>query len=149
MNRAVLIFPALILASVLVLLGIGHFVYAYPRNAFIFPLVVGFVVVALCAAEIAGTLTAQRLRLATVAEEKSTTQLSFSALGWTLALAVFLFGLGFVFGAAAYLLVCLRANGASWRVAVAASAASLLFTWGLFINIMNILLPIEPLWWPQ
>jgi hypothetical protein len=69
------------------------------------------------------------------------------SLAWIFAPVLFLYTLGFVFGSAAYLLAYLRANGSSWRLSVAVSAASLLLTWGLFIKVLRVLLPIEPLWW--
>jgi hypothetical protein len=62
------------------------------------------------------------------------------------ALALFLFGLGFVAGPAAYLLICLRANGFSWGLSASVAVASLAVTWGLFIKTMGILLPVAPLW---
>jgi hypothetical protein len=141
MSRAKAIFPFAILTVVAALIAIGYFVIQYSFITFIFPLMVGIVVCLLCLMELA------RLRAnPVVTSADPPAPLSLSSLAWMFALIVFLYGLGFVFGAAAYLLACLRANGFSWRLAGGVAAASLLVAWGLFIKIMGIQLPIVPLW---
>ena len=72
--------------------------------------------------------------------------LSWPSLIWIFALAGFLFGLGFVAGPACYLLIFLRANRFSWASSASIAAASVVVTWGLFIKIIGILLPVAPLW---
>ena len=150
MNRGEFAFPALIAAAVIVLLALGYFYYHYSWTDFAFPLGVGIAVCVLCAIEISSVLRGRRSALAAGADIDSTdtaqSPLSPKTAAWMFALAVFLYGLGFVFGTAAYLLVCLRANGSSWGAAVGIALASVLVTWGMFINIFGILLPIEPLW---
>jgi hypothetical protein len=74
--------------------------------------------------------------------------LSWASILWAFAMVPFVVGLGFVFGSAAYLLAYLLANGTSWRLSAAIAAGSVLVTWGLFINVMRVPMPVEPLWWP-
>jgi uncharacterized membrane protein (UPF0136 family) len=59
----------------------------------------------------------------------------------------FVIAFGFVFGSALYLLAYLLANGTSWRLSAIIASASLLVTWGLFIRLMRVPMPVEPLWW--
>jgi hypothetical protein len=143
MSRAEMIFPAAIFVFVAVMVAAGHFVFQFTWTAFVFPLGTGLAVCALCAVEL--------IRLRGGAETTAPAgdappPLSIPGLAWMAALAVFLFGLGFVAGPAAYLLACLRANGFSWGLAAGVAAASVAVTWGLFIKVMHVLLPITPLW---
>jgi hypothetical protein len=147
MSRAEIVFPTLILAFAVTFLALGNFVYAYSWTSFAFPVAVGIVLCALCAAEIVSLVAGHR-RTTPRPSQGEPVPLSVPSLGWMFALALFLYGLGFVLGPAAYLLVCLHANGFSWNASLGVAAGSLLVTWGLFIKVMGILLPIWPLWWP-
>ena len=150
MSRAEAIFPALIVAFVATLLVLGNFVFEYSWTAFAFPLASGVLLCGLCAMEIAGVMVTRHEDAAIAKQaDEDRPPLSFSSLAWMFALALFLFAFGFVAGPALYLLACLRANGFSWILSGSIALASIILTWGLFINVMNILLPIEPLWWPQ
>jgi hypothetical protein len=73
--------------------------------------------------------------------------LSWTAVAWAFALVPFVIAFGFVFGSALYLLAYLLANGTSWRLSAIIASASLLVTWGLFIRLMRVPMPVEPLWW--
>jgi hypothetical protein len=148
MSRAEIMFPALILAFTATFLALGNFVYAYSWTSFAFPLMVGAVLCVLCAARIVTALAGPHATAPRTNQDEPV-PLSLSSLAWMFALALFLYGLGFVAGPAAYLLACLRANGFSWSLALAVAGSSLLVTWGLFIHVMSILLPIWPLWWPS
>jgi hypothetical protein len=145
MRRGEFIFPALILAVTVVLLLLGAFYYQYGRVVFMFPLAAGIALCALCLNEMVAVVQG-RARTAPPLTDEPETPMSLPGLGWMLALLLFLYGLGFVFGSAAYLLLCLRANGFSWKVAGGIAAAALIATWGLFIKVLAIQLPIEPLW---
>jgi Tripartite tricarboxylate transporter TctB family len=144
MSRAEAIFAGAIFVVVAALIAIGYFVIQYSWITVIFPLIVGIVVCALCLIELA------RLRIEhqveSVADEDTPMPLSLSSLAWMFALIAFLYGLGFVFGPALYLLACLRANDFSWRLSGGIAAVSLLVTWGLFIKVMGVLLPVWPPW---
>jgi hypothetical protein len=141
MTRAETIFPAAVLVGVAAFVAAGYFVLQFTWTAFIFPLGVGIVVCTLCATELLRPRSGEA-----APDEERPPPLSIPSLAWMGALALFLYGLGFVAGSAAYLLVCLRANGFSWTLAAAAAAASVAVSWGLFIKVMHILLPIQPLW---
>lgn len=143
LNRGAVVFPVLILAFTAAMLAVGHFHYQYSWTTFVFPLAAGVVVVLLCALEIAAVLYRPRVSAPREADAPS---LSLAGLAWLFALGAFLYALGFVFGAALYLLVCLRGSGFSWRLSLGTAAASLLVTWGLFASILGIQLPIKPLW---
>jgi hypothetical protein len=151
MSRADIILPAIVFATVATLLALGNFVFEYSWTAFAFPLGTGLVLCALCIAELVRLVTAGRVAAPVAipsvpAAAYAPAPISLASLGWTFALALFLYGLGFVAGCALYLLVCLRANGFSWRLSGAVALASVLVTWGLFIKLMSILLPLKPFW---
>jgi hypothetical protein len=143
MSRAEAVFPALLFVAVAGLLVAGRFVLGYSWTVIAFPFGAGGLMCALCVAQVAAVLTG---RQAQAVDEEPLEPLTLSGLFWVFALAPFLFALGFVAGTAAYLLICLRANGASWRLSVLVAAGSLLVTWGMFIKILQVPLPLWPLW---
>jgi hypothetical protein len=144
MSRAELAFPSIIFALVAAFAAGGIVLGEYPWGVIVFPFGAACAVCILCAIEIV------RIRTAKTASETQSEQtddkISLKALAWLFALAPFLYGLGFVFGSAAYLLACLWANGVSWRLSIPIAAVSLLVTLGLFIKLMGVLLPVAPLW---
>jgi hypothetical protein len=145
MRRAEIIFPAVLFVIVGALLAVGLFVYKYSWTVIGFPLGAGAVVCTLCLVDIAMTLAGHRPRSAMEAPAEP---LSLACVVWVFALAIFLIALGFVFGPAIYLLVYLRATGSSWRLSAGIAAGSLALIWLLFIKILRVSLPLEPLWWP-
>lgn len=143
MNRIEMAFPALILAFTAAMLAVGYLYYDYSWTSFAFPLAAGLVVCLLCLFEIVAIL---RRPGAMAPRAADTPALSLAGLAWLFALAPFLYAFGFVFGAALYLLVCLRANKFSWRLSVSTAVLALLVSWGLFVSILGVQLPIKPLW---
>jgi hypothetical protein len=143
MSKAETIFPAAIFVIVAALVAFGYFISQFTWITFVFPFMVGVVLCALCLIELTRPF---KNSDSTATSEAPPAPLSMSSLFWMFALIVFLYGLGFVAGPAAYLLACLRANGFSWRLSAGVAAASVAVTWGLFIKVMNVLLPIAPLW---
>jgi hypothetical protein len=142
MTRAAVVVPAFIL----VLVG-GLSIYAvftFTWTALQFPLGAGVLLCVMCVGELAATLSG-RQAVATIEADRAG-PVPWPSLVWIFALGGFLYALGFVAGPACYLLICLRANRFSWAFAVSIAAASVAVTWGLFINIIGILLPIAPLW---
>jgi hypothetical protein len=145
MSRGQIIFPCLILAVVAALLASGLFVYRYSLTVIGFPLGAGVFICVMCLIDIAMSLTGHEPKPS--ATDMPLEPLSWAAIAWAFALVPFVIAFGFVFGPAVYLLAYLLANGSSWRLSAVISSASLLVTWGLFIKLMRISLPIEPLWW--
>lgn len=144
-GRAQIIFPCLIFAIVAALLASGLFVYRYSWTVIGFPLGAGVFVGVMCLVDIALTLKGREPK--PPANEEPLPPLSMAALLWAFALVPFVIAFGFVFGPALYLLAYLLANGSSWRLSAIISTASLLVTWGLFIRVMRVPMPVEPLWW--
>lgn len=145
MNLREAILPALLLVGTAALL-IGGFAADYPWTAIVFPLAAGVAVCLFCAVELVAIRERRSATVPAAPDDGATPPLSPASLAWMFALAVFLYGLGFVVGPAAYLLVCLRANGSSWQLSAGVAVASLAVTWGLFIKTMGVLLPVMPLW---
>lgn len=143
MNRRQTVFPALILAFTATTLAVGYFHYQYSWTAFAFPLAAGLVVCLLCAFEIAAIARRPGTRAPRAADQPP---LSLAGVAWLFALAAFLYAFGFVAGAALYLLVCLRGNDFSWRLSVGTAVVSLFVTWGIFIKVLGVQLPLKPLW---
>ncbi len=144
MNRAEAVFPALIFAAVAALLLAGVFAFHYSWTVIAFPFVAGVVVCLLCLLDI--FLTLGRLGARPGATDAAAQALSLASLAWALSLAPFVYALGFVFGPAAFLFVYLRAHGSSWRFSGIVAVASVLVTYGFFIKVLHILLPVQPLW---
>lgn len=142
MNRAAVVFPALILLTVGGLTLYAAFTFTW--TALQFPLGAGLLLCALCVGELATTFSGRQVEATLDAERAG--PLPWPSLIWIFALAGFLFGLGFVAGPACYLLIFLRANRFSWGFAASIALASVAVTWGFFIKIIGILLPIAPLW---
>ena len=144
-GRLQIIFPAVIFVVIATLLASGLFVYHYSWTVIGFPLGAGAFVCVMCLIDIAMSLTGRAPK--PPANDEPLEPLTIKAVLWAFALVPFVIGLGFVFGPALYLLVYLLASGSSWRVAAIISSASLLVTWGLFIHLMKVPMPVEPLWW--
>jgi len=143
LNRSDAVFPSLILAFTAAMLAVGHFHYEYSWTAFAFPFAAGLVVCLLCAFEIATVLRPRGARASRAADPS---RLSLAGVAWMFALAAFLYIFGFVVGAALYLLVCLKGNDFSWRLSGVMAVVSLFATWGIFIKVLGVQLPLKPLW---
>jgi hypothetical protein len=152
MTRGELIFPVIILVLVAAFAGGGHVIGEYSWGVIAFPAGAAILTCALCAIEIARVIAGRRAPASAPPAPSAGGDVSLpmtaSGLAWMFVLPVFLYALGFVAGPAVYLLACLRANGFSLTLSTAAAAASVAVTWGLFIQVMGILLPVMPLWWP-
>ncbi|HZS65242.1 MAG TPA: hypothetical protein VFA53_12210 [Xanthobacteraceae bacterium] len=148
MNRAELIFPAALSAVVALLLFSGYFVLHYSFKVIAFPLLTGAALCALCLVDIVMTMRSFAAQPAAEQAQDSDRTFSLASLAWALSLLLFVYAFGFVFGPALYLLTYLRIHGSSWALSFGVAGASLAVTWGLFINLLRILLPIQPLWWP-
>lgn len=146
MARAQIVFPILLFATVAALLASGLFVYRYSWTVIGFPLGAGLFVCAMCIIDIAMTVAGREPK--PPASDTPAQPLSVPAVLWAFALIPFVVAFGFVFGSALYLLAYMLANCVSWRLSAAVSVASLLVTWGLFIRVMRVPMPVEPLWWP-
>jgi hypothetical protein len=145
MKPAEIAFPALIFVSTGALLALGYFYYEYNWTTLAFPLGAGIALCALCAIEIARACLG-RASVPAAMEIEAPPPFSLPGIAWMFALAVFLYGLGFLYGSAAYLLVCLRGNGFSWKLSIGTAVVALIVIWGLFIKAMGIQLPVVPLW---
>ena len=145
MIRAEIVFPSLLFAAVGSLLLVGFFVLHHSWTVIGFPFLAGVAVCVLCLVDIAMSLSAARARASVTDTPQE--PLSMTSLAWAFALGLFVYGLGFVFGPAAYLFTYLRAHGSSWLFSSAVAGVSLLLTWGVFIKLLRILLPMQPLWW--
>lgn len=147
MRRAELVFPSLILAVIAALLA--YATVSYTWTALAFPLGAGLILCGMCIGEVATVMRACDRQLPPeidAIDEAAPAPLSLTSVAWIFALGFFLYGLGFVAGPACYLLVCLRASRFSWPASTGIAAASVVVTWGFFIKIIGILLPIAPLW---
>jgi hypothetical protein len=145
MSRTEAIFPAVFMVAVAALLAAGFLVFDYSWSVIAFPLGAGAALCVLCAIELLRIL-AGRNTVKPGAAESAVEPLSLPSLAWMFSLAVFLWGLGCVIGPALYLLVYLRLNGSSWAIAIGVAIGSLVLTWGIFIKVLGILLPVQPLW---
>ena len=145
MNRAAEIaFPAVLLAIVTALVAGGFFLFDYSWRVISFPFLAAVVMGGLCLAQIAAVWSGRAQPRGRVEPEPVTG----ASVVWVFAMAGFILAFGFVFGSAAYLLAYLRANGSSWLLSLSVSAVSVVVTWGFFIRLMRVPLPLEPLWWP-
>ena len=151
MNRAEAIFPGLLLVGVAALVAGGILLADYSWRVIGFPFGAAVVVCGLCLVVLATTLTGNTAlpagpEVSSQPSDMPAEPLTIASLAWVFVLALFLYGLGFVFGPAAYLLLYLRAHGSSWLMSISIAAGSLVVTWGFFIKILRVLLPLQPLW---
>ena len=145
MSRGDFLFPALLFVTTAVLLLLGGFYYHYPFTAFAMPLGSGFVLCGLALYEMYRVLTG-RSQTVPVDPDDPNVALSLPSLAWMFALLPFIYLFGFIFGSAGYLLVCLKANGFSWKLSVITAVVALAAGWGVFIHIFGLLLPMWPMW---
>jgi Tripartite tricarboxylate transporter TctB family len=144
------IFPGVILTGVAALVAGGIVLAGYSWNVIAFPFGAAVLICGLCLFLLATLLLGRNTQPVDETplppSDVPTEPLTLASLAWVFVLALFLYGLGFVFGPAAYLLIYLRVHGSSWLLSIAVAAASLLVTWGLFIKVLRVLLPMQPLW---
>jgi hypothetical protein len=145
MRRAEIIFPSALIVIIAALLASG-WALGYSWAVLGFPFATGVAICVLCLVIIVTTL-AGRPTATGAAPAADATPIDASSVAWIAALGAAVYALGFVVGPAAYLLAYLRASGYSWPLTLSVSAASVAVTWGVFINALQILLPVEPLWW--
>lgn len=143
MKHGQIVFPSLIFGFTAAMLALGYFHYQYSWTAFAFPFSAGLAVCILCVLEIVTAVSGQGKRASDAGEPPP---VSVAGVAWLFALGAFLYAFGFVFGAALYLLVCLRGNGFSWRLSVGAAIVTLIVAWGIFIKVLGVQLPLIPLW---
>jgi hypothetical protein len=150
MRHGEMIFPAVLAIAVAALVAGGIFLAGYSWKVIAFPLGAAVIVCGLCLIQIATLLSRAGAQPAaadaSALPDAPADPLTPASLIWVFILGLFLYGLGFVFGPAAYLLLYLRANGSSWLISFAIAAGSLGVTWGLFVKALRVLLPLQPLW---
>jgi hypothetical protein len=147
MSRAEIVFPGVLSLTVGGLIAGGILLAGYSWQVVAFPFGAAAIVCGLSVLLIASRLARGAPATVPAADDGSAPPpLTWSSIGWIFVLGLFLYGLGFVLGPAAYLLVYLRATGSRWLTSAAISAGSLVVTWGLFIKLLRVLLPIQPLW---
>ena len=116
MNRSEAIFPGVLLLAVAALVAGGIFIAGYSWKVIAFPFGAALVMGGLCLVVVTTALTSRTAGAAAETSAQSrelpAEPLTPASLAWLFALALFLYGLGFVFGPAAYLLVYLRAHRA-------------------------------------
>lgn len=143
MNRAEVAFPAAVFALAAALIA-GGFAAGYSWTVIAFPFGAAIIICVLCALQTYWALAGNPGRPS--ADDEQLPPLTVQSLAWVFALAVFVYGLGFVIGPALYLLAYLRTHGSSWTLSGTIAASSIVATWGLFIKFLQVPLPIEPLW---
>jgi hypothetical protein len=141
MSRVEVVFPALLFTIVAALIA-GGFAAGYSWTVIAFPLGAAIVICTLCAVQMFWAV----VKTAGPPEDEALPPLTAASLAWIFALAIFVYGLGFVVGPALYLLAYLRTHGSSWALSGGVAAGSIVATWGLFIKFLQVPLPLEPLW---
>ena len=66
---------------------------------------------------------------------------------WLFLILPLVLALGYPVGLAIYLLLFLKQVGESWKVALGISGTSLLLSYGLFVEMLGVPLPLLPSWW--
>jgi len=130
--------------------ALGLFYYDYSTALMRFPLLAAggtlVVVIVQVVALRRGTAPAQRGATPASAPARGGRPVRDGLLLLSILPLVFL--LGFPAGLAVYLLGVLRCAGESWRLSLAAAAASLGVSYGIFVQAMGVPLPLLPFWWP-
>jgi hypothetical protein len=156
MRHAELAFLCLLAVFVIGFLTLGLFHYGYSFALLRFPLLAGGAVGVLVAAQIFVLRRSEPAETAEAVGPGLTERFTGPARAATLLRICWLFSIvplvflcGYPWGLAIYLLCFLRSTRASWTLALAMAAASLLLSFGLFIEVLGVSLPVTPLWWPR
>ena len=146
-RNAETVFLGLLAAFLVGFCALGLFYYAYPVDLLRFPLLAaGFtLVVTLVQMVSLGRRTSVAGGQARLPERRG----GLIKAGWLLSVLPLVFLCGFPAALALYLFGCLKSAGESWGLSLVLAASSLLLSYGLFIQMIGIPLPLLPLWWPS
>lgn len=149
MKTMEILFPGILIAFVLFILGAGTFYYGYDMTVMRFPYMVGALLLVLGGIRFARALRGQRLEGELPYEEETPTT---EGLGEFLRTALWLLGilpavwiLGYLAGIPVYLLIYLKAHGESWLTSVLLALAGLGVVYFVFLKFLKVLLPIAPI----
>lgn len=141
-------FAAVLLAFVVFIIGAGVVYYHYPMNVMRFPYFVGAFLAGMAAWRLKGAIAGERLEGDVEEGEAPTTEsvgeFARTAL-WLLAILPAVWFLGYPAGITLYLLVYFIAHGQSWWTTILLSAAGLLVTYFVFIELLRVNLPVWPI----
>ena len=153
MRYAEIAFLLLLAGFLVAICATGHFHYGYSATLMLFPLlaagttlfiVVIQLVILARSPEAAGDAMADRAQAPRAALRAS----AWARLAALFAVVPFVLLAGYPAGFALYLLVVLRRAGEGWAVSGGMAAASLLVSYGLFVRLLGVPLPLAPWWWP-
>lgn len=152
MRSAEIAFLLLLAGFLVAICATGHFHYGYSATLMLFPLlaagttlfIVAIQLVALARSpDTAGEAMADRAQAPRAAGAGA-----WARLAALFAVVPCLLLAGYPAGLALYLLVVLRRAGEGWVVSGGLAAASLLVSYGLFVRLLGVPLPLAPWWWP-
>ena len=158
MRRLEIIFPALLIAFVLFVVGAGVFYYEYSFTVMRFPYVAGGLLILLAGGRIRVALSAPSLppggagnhdeELAATAipppPEESAREILVTSL-WLLGILPAVWICGYPAGIPLYLLVYFRGHGERWTISIILSLVALAVTYLVFIVLLKVRLPVLPL----
>lgn len=140
------LFPAAVLVFVAAVLGLGFVVYDYSATVMRFPVVVGGVTGVLCVLRIAAAV---RRRAAPPADARAPAPPALGrAVLWLVGILPAVYLLGYLAGLPVYLFLYARAHGEGWAMAGGLALACLAVVYGVFMNLLAVPLPVQPLGWP-
>ena len=132
---------------------LGQFYYAYSAGLMLFPLLAaGFTLIVVVlhlvslarARPLSETATAPLKDLA----ERQAGPTALRRLLWLSSVVPFVTLLGYPAGLAVYLLCLLRRADEGWSLSIGVAGGSLLVSYGLFVELLGVSLPLFPFWWP-
>lgn len=141
------LFPAVLIAFVLFVLGAGIFYYKYPMPVMRFPYLVGGFLLIMATWHLWRTLTGRRLADEGDLENPTTENLGEFARTslWLLAILPAIWIFGYLIGIPIYLMAYFKAHGQSWWLSTLLSAAALAVTYFVFMKFLGVNLPITPI----
>ncbi|OGA13113.1 MAG: hypothetical protein A3H32_19105 [Betaproteobacteria bacterium RIFCSPLOWO2_02_FULL_63_19] len=156
-RRLEIIFPALLIAFVLLVVGAGVFYYQYSFTVMRFPYVSGGLLILLAGWRIRNALAAPSSpadgsRAETESEtaaiapppEESAREVLLTGL-WLLGILPAVWIFGYPAGIPLYLMAYFRGHGERWAVSIALSLVALAVTYFVFILMLKVRLPVLPL----
>jgi len=160
MRRLEIIFPVVLIAFVLFVVGAGAFYYEYSATVMRFPYVAGGLLVLLAGWRVRAALTmpssppttldgsTTRNAAADTAipppPEESAGEIVVTGL-WLLGILPAVWICGYPAGIPLYLMVYFRGHGERWGISIALSIAALAVTYFVFILLLKVRLPLLPI----
>ena len=149
MRSAEIAFLLLLAGFLVAICAIGQFHYGYSAGLMAFPLLGAGATLLVVAIQLVILITLPKAAGDAPERPKAAVDArGLAGLAVLFSVVPFVLLAGYPGGFALYLLILLRRAGEGWAVAAGLAAGSLLVSYGLFVRLLGVPLPLAPWWWP-